>query len=67
MALDDVGMLDDYRILSRIDGKYPAALASIAAGHHFHLIALAKQNGVPFCLVCAHRFTRLPERARQFS
>src|SRR5262245_12081199 len=68
VALDDVGVFHDHRVLSRIDGKHAAGLARIAPAHHLHLVAFANLNPDLFCCLCAHFLlpvTRLPEPARR--
>src|SRR5258708_37336837 len=49
MPLDDVGMLDDDRVLPRIDRKHAAAFAGIAAAQYADVIALANADGVALC------------------
>src|SRR5258706_9463792 len=49
MPLDNVGMLDDDRVLPRIDRKHAAAFAGIAAAQYADVIALANADGVALC------------------
>src|SRR5260221_3623511 len=47
MPLDDVGMLDDDRVLLRIDREHAAAFAGIAPAQYPDVIALANADRVP--------------------
>jgi len=48
VPLDDPHMLDHHGVVLRIDRKHAPALAGVFPGNHFHVIALANLNGVPF-------------------
>src|SRR5260370_1458894 len=47
VPFDDPDVLDHHRVVLRVDGKHPPALACVFSGNHLDVIALANLNGVP--------------------